>query len=101
VSTYGDLVNEHLRITILLLLKDQNDYALNESLLLDLVGNFGFAPSRDKLRTQLSWLAEQDLIKLSGVPHCQVATLTARGDDVAHGRTTVPGVKRPRPGERS
>jgi len=101
VTDYSDMVNEHLRITILILLKDQNDYALNESLLLDLVPDFGFAPSRDNLRTQLAWLAEQGLVKLSGVEHCKVATLTTRGDDVAHGRATVPGVKRPRPGERS
>jgi hypothetical protein len=101
VTTYGDVVNEHLRLTILILLKDQSDYALNESLILDLVQNFGFGPSGDKLRTQLAWLAEQGLIRLSGVEHCQVATLTRRGDDVAHGRATVPGVKKPRPGDAS
>jgi hypothetical protein len=98
---YQEHIAEHLRITILRLLHDQNDYALNESLLMDLVVPFGFAPSRDNLRAQLAWLAEQGLVTISGLDHCQVATLTARGEDVANGRATVPGVKRPRPGERS
>jgi len=97
--SYQQIVTEHLRITILRLLLEQPDYALNESVLLDAVTDFGFAPSRDKLRAELAWLQEQGLISLSGVSHCQVATLTQRGEDVAACRTTVPGVKRPRPGE--
>ena len=99
MKSYGQLVAEHLRITILRLLSEQPDYALNESILLDMVGRFGFAPSRDNLRAQLAWLDEQGLAGMSGPEHCRVATLTARGEDVAKGRATVPGVKRPRPGE--
>ncbi len=99
MSTYQEVVAAHLRITILRLLLEQPDYALNESVLLDAVAAFGFAPSRDNLRAELAWLREQGLVALSGVPHCQVATLTQRGEDVAACRATVPGVKRPRPGE--
>ena len=98
-TDYRDVVAEHLRLTILRFLHEQNDYALNESILLDLVARLGFAPSRDNLRAQLAWLQEQGLISLAGPEHCQVATLTPRGEDVALGRATVPGVKRPRPGE--
>ena len=97
--SYRNHVNEHLRITILRFLLDDPNYAINESLLLDAVGEYGFAPSKDNLRAQLAWLHEQGLVTLSGSDHCQVATLTARGEDVAKGRATVPGVKRPRPGE--
>lgn len=96
---YPKVFDEHLRITILRLLKDQPDYSLNESLLLDLVGNYGFAPSRDRLIVQLAWLQEQGFVTLGGLEHCQVAKLTGDGDDVATGRRTVPGIKRPRPGE--
>lgn len=98
--SYDQLVAEHLRITILRLLSEQTDYALNESILQDMVERFGFAPSRDNLVAQLAWLDEQGLITAGGPEHCRVATLTARGEDVAKGRATVPGVKRPRPGER-
>ncbi|KIX14976.1 VpaChn25_0724 family phage protein [Dethiosulfatarculus sandiegensis] len=97
---YRQTISEHLRITILRLLEEEGDYALNESLLLDMVPTFGFAPSRDNLRIELSWLAEQGLITLGGVDTCRVATLTDRGADVAKGRATAPGVRRPRPGER-
>jgi hypothetical protein len=98
--SYEILVAEHLRITILRLLLEDAGYSCNESLLLDAVEPFGFEPSRDKLRVQLAWLYEQGLITLGGPEHCQVATLTARGEDAARGRATVPGIKRPRPGER-
>jgi hypothetical protein len=98
--SYEQLVAEHLRITILRLLLEDTGYSCNESLLLDAVEDYGFEPSRDKLRTQLAWLAEQGLITLGGSDSCQVATLTARGEDAAKGRAKVPGVKRPRPGER-
>ena len=58
---------------------------------------FGHRLSRDKVRTQLSWLQEQGLVTLVDRAGCQIATLTTRGLDVATGNTTVPGVKRPRP----
>ena len=96
---YRQTVAEHLRITVLRCLVEDSNYSINESLLLDMVERYGFAPSRDNLRAQFSWLAEQGLISLGGSETCQVATLTARGEDVARGRATVPGVKRPRPGE--
>jgi repressor of nif and glnA expression len=86
-------LSEHLRITILRLLDEYNGI-LNESLLSDMVLKYGFTPSFDKLRTELSWLEEQGLIKCSG-HECIVATLTRRGEDVAKCRVTVPGVKRP------
>lgn len=101
MGDYKDFVTEHLRITILRALHDQPDYALNESLLLDIVGTFGFAPSRDKLIGELAWLDEQGLVTMGGPESCRVATLTARGEDVATARATVPGIKRPRPGELS
>jgi len=96
---YRETVAEHLRITVLRCLAEDSNYSINESLLLDMVETYGFAPSRDNLRAQLAWLAEQGLITIGGPDTCQVATLTARGEDVAKARATVPGVKRPRPGE--
>lgn len=93
---YAEHVNAHLRITVLKLLEEQSDYTLNESLLVDLSGVYGFNPSRDRMRTELSWLAEQGLVRCTG-DNCAVATLTDRGLDVAQGRVQVPGVRRPGP----
>jgi DNA-binding GntR family transcriptional regulator len=99
--SYDEIVAEHLRITILRLLVEEPDYALNDSLIRDMVPAYGFQPSRDRVRTQLSWLAEQGLVTLALSGGCLVARLSERGEDVARGRATVPGVKRPSPGELS
>ncbi len=94
--SYIETINEHLRLTVLRLLAEDPDYTLNDSLLSDLTENYGFAPSRDKMRTTLAWLREQGLVAYED-DRIIIATLTGRGLDVARGRTVVPGVKRPRP----
>lgn len=94
---YEETVREHLRITLLRLLNEQPDCTLNESLLTDLSGSYGFSASRDRVRTELAWLAEQGLVEVDDMCGLQVATLTTRGEDVAMARVLVPGVKRPRP----
>jgi hypothetical protein len=57
---------------------------------------YGHNISRDLVVSHLTWLQEQALLTLENVGGIQVATLSARGEDVAAGRATVPGVKRPR-----
>jgi len=94
--SYKDTITEHLRLTLLRLLFEDPDYTLNDSLMTDLTENFGFTPSRDKVRTELAWLAEQGLVELDD-GKIIIATLTERGADVARGRVTAPGIKRPSP----
>jgi len=96
--SYSTVVTEHLRITILRLLVEQPDYTLNDSLLRDLVPQFGFRPSRDIIRTQLAWLEEQGLVTVDQSGSCHVVRLIERGEEVAKGYATVPGIKRPTPG---
>ncbi|BDA59735.1 VpaChn25_0724 family phage protein [Shewanella xiamenensis] len=98
------IINEHQRLVVLRLLTEAGAFALNESILQDGLIAYGLDISRDSLKVQLAWLAEQGLIKteLVGNPlqkQLTTATLTGRGQDVAAGRATVPGVKRPRAGE--
>ena len=92
--SYTDHVAEHLRITLLRLLDDSPGMCSNDSLLADAVGEYGFAPSRDKVCTELAWLKEQGLVILED-KDCTVVTLTRRGEDVAKCRVIVPGIKRP------
>jgi len=94
---FKDTMQQHLRITLLRLLWEQPDFSLNDSILNDLSGDYGFSPSRDRVRTELAWLAEQGLITSDDLGGLVVATLTQRGADVARGRCIVPGVKRPAP----
>lgn len=90
------LRTEYARLVILRLLMQVPGFALDERLLGKQVNAFGCGLSRDALRTQLAWLAEQGLVTvnlLSGI--AQIAKLTVRGKDVAEGLAQVPGVARP------
>lgn len=89
------ILSEHQRLVILRLLHEVPGFDLNESILQDSLNAYGLDVSRDSLRTQLAWLAEQGLLSLSQVGTTQIAKLSARGQDVAEGRASVPGIKRP------
>lgn len=93
---------EHLaadrRLLILKLLEQAPDYRGNAYLLQSALPEFGHAVGLDRLHTDLAWLAEQGLLVVSTVGGVTLAQLTARGADVATGRSVVPGVKRPAPG---
>lgn len=97
--SYRDEVTAHLRLTLLRLLSDQGGgYSANESVLTDAANRFGFNATRDTVRTELAWLAEQGLVTRDEVEGLSVCTLTQRGLEAAEGRAAVPGVKRPSPG---
>lgn len=88
----------HVRLAILRLLAEAPGYALNSSILVDALDALGLAASRDQVRSEIAWLAEQGLASSDELPGgLLVATLTERGGDVASGRASVPGVQRPTP----
>lgn len=95
--SYAEHHSAHLRITLLRLLAEQPAYKANSSLLTDAADAVGFATTRDKVRTELAWLAEQNLVRVAELERLVVATLTERGLDVAQGRASAPGVKTPAP----
>jgi hypothetical protein len=98
--SYSETVAQSRRICILRLLEGQAEYQTNESVLQMALEQFGFAESRDKIRTDLAWLEEQGVITTRDVGDKKlmvVAQLTPRGADVAKGRVTVPGIQRPSP----
>lgn len=98
MTTLDDVLAKDRRLVILRALSDQN-YALNESVLAIVLEEFGHRVSRDVVRTELAWLAEQGLVTLETVGgRLIVATLTERGGEVATGRAKVPGVRRPSAG---
>lgn len=95
--SYGNLVTEDRRLSVLLLLEASPGGVGNEALLHAALPDFGHTPSADQVRVDLAWLAEQGLVTVKDNHGLTVATLTARGQDVAQGRAVVPGVKKPRP----
>ncbi len=92
------MTTEHQRLTILRALAEDTVGSHNESILQSILNEFGLACGRDKLRTMLSWLQEQDLVSLREAAGLMVAQITHRGVDVATGVASVPGVKHPSPG---
>jgi hypothetical protein len=93
---YASHFTAHLRITILKLLAGSG-YQLNSSLLCDGCDGMGLTVTRDRIKTELAWLAEQQLVTNTVLDHMIIGRLTERGLDVAQGRVAVPGVKTPGP----
>lgn len=96
---YRDFMTEDRRLAELRFLAEDNDYSLNDSVMQTALGEIGHGASREVIWADFAFLAELGLITvekpLDG--RVTVARLTARGEDVARGRATVPGVKKPRP----
>lgn len=97
MNDFADLVTEDRRRVILAELARAADYTANSVVLGDLLARQGHRVSRDRLRADLAWLEEQDLVLTQQPGGVWVVTLTARGYDVAQGVARVPGVARPRP----
>jgi Fe2+ or Zn2+ uptake regulation protein len=95
--SFSEILNSDIRLVILRSLEQDLGYSHNESILHAILEKFGHKVSRDQVRTQLAWLREQGLVDLEDVAGIYVATVTQRGADVATGRASVPGVKRPNP----
>lgn len=98
-NQYAEAVTADIRYTALRALSTDPDYSHNEGVIQSALRALGHAVSRDRVRTELSWMAEQGLITVDTVSGVMVARLTDRGADCAAGLTHIPGVRRPRPGE--
>lgn len=97
--TLRTALDQDRRLALLQVLA-QGGGTANDRMLMSVVERLGHRPSSDLLTTELAWLAEQGLIETEQVETFTVATITRRGEDVAAGRATVPGVRRPRADER-
>lgn len=95
MSQYADFLRQDMRLVILRLLVEMPTYRANSSVLNTALDNFGHTVSRDQVKTELHWLAEQGALAIEDVGPVLVATLTERGQDIAAGRARVPGIKRP------
>lgn len=94
---YAEHFSKHLRIALLRVLNAAPSCRANSSILHSALPEVGLTPTRDQIKTELAWLAEQQLLTADDHNGLVVATLTERGMDVAEGRTVVPGVQRPTP----
>ncbi|MFN3883259.1 MAG: hypothetical protein ACK4Q4_00695 [Rhodocyclaceae bacterium] len=93
-------MSEHRRLTILRVLEKAPGYSANCSIIKDSVVGFGINSSRDQVRNEMRWLAEQGLLQLEDLGIVMVGKLTDDGLEVARGNLVREGVKRPSPFER-
>lgn len=99
MNKYADYLREDQRLALLRLLSEMPSYRSNSSVLVSVMRTWGHEMSRDQVKTELTWLGEQGLLKIEdNLQAVLVVALTERGADVAAGRVTQPGVKRPGPG---
>lgn len=98
MGKYMEFLRKDIRLVTLRLLSEMPAYRSNSSVLTAALESYGHAVSRDQVKTELRWLEEQGLVTVDDMDTVLVATLTERGGDVASGRASVPGVKKPGPG---
>ena len=94
---FAERLRADRRLVILRLLAEQISYKANSSVLTMALDHFGHVMSRDQVKTELHWLAEQDLVEIHELAPTGIlsARLTARGLEVSRGSAIVPGVARP------
>ncbi len=97
MNSFHEAEQSDRRLVILRLLDQSPGYEINSSVLQMALNEYGHNISRDLLHTDLNWLQEQGLVTVREIGSVKVAALSARGADVANGRATVPGVKKPGP----
>lgn len=98
-ESWNQYLDEDRRLAILRILEAQDGYALNESVMQAALERIGHNVSRDRVRADMAWLAEQGLVTVEVVARTiHVAKLTTRGQDIAAARSVHPGVKRPSAG---
>lgn len=94
--TYADNIAAARRLAMLLALYFAPGYTLARPALRNQVEMTGYLVSQDKLAAECAWLAEMGLIEQLEL---DAVRLTDRGEDIALGKSQMPGVRRPSPGE--
>lgn len=95
---YAVFETEDRRLVLLKALASSAQYRANGYLLRRFAEQLGHTASADRIAGDMAWLAEAGLCTLAQpAPDVTVATITARGLDVAEGRAVHPGVAKPRP----
>lgn len=95
MNGFEEFLRHDMRLVLLRVLAQMPAYRSNSSILAGMLDRFGHAVTRDQVKTEMGWLAEQGLVQVVDAGDVSVGTLTERGQDVAAGRAVVHGVTRP------
>ena len=93
---YSEVVTMDQRLVVLQVLQQDAAGSCNENVLRAALGMAGHRKlSSLRMRDLLSWLAGQELVALEERAGLMLARITDRGEDVALGGSSVPGVAAP------
>jgi hypothetical protein len=98
MSSFEKMQTEDRRLTILSGLAASTQLTANGYLLQAFCDTLGHRVGHERIAGDIEWLREQGLVTVSSTGQVVIATLTARGQDVANGRSHCPGVKTPSAG---
>ncbi|PWD89586.1 hypothetical protein DC081_09045 [Ignatzschineria cameli] len=98
MSGFKELRDQDQRYLILLSLVHMG-YDGNANMLKTALDAYGHRISSSDLEMHLQWLKTFDLVELNKISFITTVKLTQKGQDVAEGRETVYGVRRPKAGE--
>lgn len=96
--TFASFQEQDRRLVLLRALAAAAQYRANALLLRRYCEHMGHVVGADRIEADLAWLADSGLVAVEREGGVTLATLSARGMDVASGSTIVPGVARPQPG---
>ena len=96
--TFTQLQDEEQRLYILRALVEMG-FDGNAMMLITALEAYGQRVSYRTMLQHLEWLESIDLVELSKIGETTKARLTQDGQDVADGRITLHGVRKPRAGE--
>jgi Fe2+ or Zn2+ uptake regulation protein len=91
---YDEFNRKHRRLSILRILDAAPGYASNEAILHQMVNHFGITSTRDQVRSELTWLAEQGLVRNEDLGSLLMTRATERGIDLAQGMANHPDIAR-------
>jgi hypothetical protein len=97
MNDFEQHLDQDRRLTVLHLLAESPGFYATAHLLQSGLEPFGHRVSVSRVAGDLTWLHEAGLVKAREIESVHVAELTQLGLDVADGRATHPGVRRPVP----
>lgn len=93
--SFKDFLAQDRRLCVLRLLSESGG-SLNDSVLHQALEQIGHRNQpREAIRADIRFLLDAGLVVDEWVQHLQIVTITKRGVEVAEGRVTVEGVKKP------
>lgn len=98
MNDFAQHLDADRRLVILHLLTESPGYSASAHLLQGALESFGHRASAQRVAGDLTWLHEAGLVRTRTIEAITVSEITQLGMDVANGRATHPGVKRPAPG---